>query len=189
MDDARDQRVQDEVGEKVSMLSTGTTGAEARDRVDDAEAPAEDSAAPTPYGSREEVLERVMVEQREIGAAHGSTPAADPRQRSGFNRILSLWTLAGALLGAGVGAFAGWLAVHYRGSATPLIGALAAVGLIAGAVIVGAYRVEAEDGRVQSVVEAEAQRPGAGSPGDEDAEEQGEGEQASRAPVGTRSGG
>jgi hypothetical protein len=174
------ERVEDEVDE-TSMLYAGTSGAEARDL-----AGGEDGSGgpPPPYGSREEVLESAMGEQREIEAAQGSTPAADPSQRSGFNRILSFWTFVGALLGAGVGAFAGWLAVHYKDSSYPIIIALAAVGVIVGAVIVGAYRVEAEDGRVQEAVESEVDEARAGTPGDEEPDAE-----APRAPVGTRSGG
>ena len=183
MDEARDRqtRLEEKVGDETSMLYAGTTGAEARDL--EREGGDADDAAPTPYGSREEVLERAMGEQREIEAAHGATPAADPSQRSGFNRILSMWTFIGALLGAGLGALAGWLAVHYRGSAPELIIALAAVGLVVGSVIVGAYRVEAEDGRVQSVVEMKVADAGAGTPRDEEAEDA-----APRTPVGMRSG-
>ena len=182
MDDARELQTSDEPAvDETSMLHAGTTGAEARDMSQDT--PAEEHAAPQPYGSREEVLECAMGEQREIEAAHGSTPDADPSQAAGFNRILSIWTLVGSLLGAGVGALAGWLAVHYRGAAPELVIALAAVGVVVGAVVAGAWRVETEDGRVQGVVEEKL--PTSGAPGDrepEQAEERG-------TPAGMRSGG
>src|SRR5439155_21873728 len=51
----------------------------------DRESPHAEGALPTPYGSREEVLEEAMAEQRKTEAAHGSTPAADPSQRTGLN--------------------------------------------------------------------------------------------------------
>jgi len=185
MGDARNGQVRDEPAvDETSMLHAGTTGAEARDmaRADDAQ-----TGTPQTHGSREEVIERAMGEQREIEAAHGATPQADPSQQQGFNRILSIWTLVGSLLGAGIGAFAGWLAVHYRGSQPELIIALAAVGVVVGAVVVGAWRVEREDGRVQKVVEEKV--PTTGTPGDEDLGAPAQKPEEQRTPAGTRAGG
>jgi F0F1-type ATP synthase assembly protein I len=182
-DRAQAERADERIIEKVPLVAAGTTGAEARDRVQDE--PAEGSGdRPTPYGSREEVLERVMEQQSHIEAVQGSTPAADPSQRGGFNKILHAWTLVGALLGAGVGALAGWLAVHYKDSSYPIIIALAAVGLVVGAVIVGAARVSAEDGRVQRRVDDEVAEVGTSSPGSGD-----ETRERSAETAGTRSGG
>jgi hypothetical protein len=183
----RAEEVEGKIAKVLPDLHAGTTGAEARDRLHEpdppAGGPADPNAAPPIYGTREEVLERVVEEQADIEGAQGSTPAADPSQRSGFTRILHAWTLVGALLGAGVGAFAGWLAVAYRDASYQLIIALAAVGLLVGAVIVGASRVAREDGRVDRAVEAEVQARGQGTPGDEEPDEQ------PAQPAGTRSGG
>jgi F0F1-type ATP synthase assembly protein I len=185
MGDARDGQVRDEPAvDETSMLHAGTTGAEARDM---ARGDGTESGTPQTHGSREEVIERAMGEQREIEAAHGATPDEDPSQRAGFNRILHVWTLVGALIGAGIGALAGWLAVHYRGSQPELIIALAAVGVVVGAVVVGASRVAREDGRVQKVVEEKV--PTAGTPGDEDLEAAPEQPEEQRTPAGTRTGG
>jgi hypothetical protein len=180
----RATRVEGEVEEEKSAFHAGTTGAEARDRG----GPADQDGVPMPHGSREEVLERVMDEQAEIEAVQGSTPEVDPSQRRGFTRSLLSWTLAGALAGAGLGAFAGWLAYHFRGSASPTIIALAAVGALVGAIIVGFYRAGTEDGRVERAVEAEVQGRGQGTPGDEEPGDEEPGERPTE-PAGTRSGG
>jgi F0F1-type ATP synthase assembly protein I len=182
----RTQRAGGEVEEAASAFHTGTTGADARDRTHALEGggPADQNGVPTPHGSREEVLERVMEEQAEIEAAQGATPEADPSQRLGFTRSLLGWTLAGAFMGAALGAFAGWLAYNFKDSAPPIIIALAAVGALVGAVIVGFYRVSTEDGRVERAVEAEVRARGSqGTPGDEEP-----GERRTE-PAGTRSGG
>ena len=185
MGDGRQGEVRDEPAvDETSMLHAGTTGAEARDM---ARGEGTQTGTPQTHGSREEVVERAMGEQREIEAAHGATPHADPSQQQGFNRILSIWTLVGSLLGAGIGALAGWLAVHYRGAAPELVVALAAVGVVVGAVVVGAWRVEREDGRVQKVVEEKV--PTAGTPGDEDVQAAPEQPEEERTPAGTRAGG
>jgi F0F1-type ATP synthase assembly protein I len=151
---ADSERVERRVAKHFPDLFTGTTGEEARSRPGGPGAQ-EDLLPDLEEGphDREEVLERVSAEQAPIAVAQGASPAADPSRRRGFTRILHGWALVGALCGAGLGVLAGWLAVHFSGSSPALMIGLGAFGLVVGAVVVGAARAGAEDGRVDRAVQ------------------------------------
>jgi len=162
-DQADSERIERRVARHFPDLFTGTTGEEARSRPGGPGA--QDDLLPEleegPH-DREEVLERVSAEQAAIAMAHGASPAADPSQRRGFTRILHGWALVGAACGAGLGVLAGWLAVHFSGSSTDLMIGLGAFGLVVGAVVVGASRAGAEDGRVDRDVQRHLDEEGDG---------------------------
>ncbi len=105
-----------------------------------------ESATP-PGPAREEVLEEVTREQRDLQQRQGSTPAADPSVRRGLPRRALVLAVAGAVIGVVIA-----LALIPVLWNLPLLIVLGGVGAIVGGIVGTLIAGEREDGRVDDRV-------------------------------------